>query len=550
MKKVKVKKKSIIIILLILLVIAGASVGGYFLYGNMLTSNIRNNYGKFVKTTKKANIYDKNNNVIGSISKDIVIPLTSLKNITKNNQYLTIKDSDYKVYYKDIKKVNETAVDETKNYLTYNKNISTKDKVELLKDGKVIITLNKGINIPIEYASEEEYFINFLNEIYTIKKSDSIKEIDTENNTDKEAEFVSVINYNTIEETCSVYECTTIANAKEQLSKLKESKYNFITKDEYTAFVKYGMRLKQNVVLITTNNLNENAKSIAKELNIPIETITETDNLKFVSNNKKTKKNANIESLNRYEVKSYSTTNNVLRMAIGEEVYEADPSYDRTKQRIPVLNYHFFYDPTIGETCNEVICLTKQKFEEHLIYYRDNGFKTLTISEFVRWYNGEIDLPPKSVLLTVDDGAMGTGKHNGNHLIPLLEKYDMYATLFLITGWWDVSNYISPNLDIQSHTFDMHNKGPCGEGQLVCANYETAKTDLQKSLDIIGRKESFCYPFYQYDNEAINAVRDLGFQVAFGGGNVKASRSSNRYIIPRYPIYNDHGVDYIRRISN
>ena len=145
---------------------------------------------------------------------------------------------------------------------------------------------------------------------------------------------------------------------------------------------------------------------------------------------------------------------------------------------------------------------------------------------------------------------MGTGKHNGNHLIPLLEKYDMYATLFLITGWWDVSNYISPNLDIQSHTFDMHNKGPCGEGQLVCANYETAKTDLQKSLDIIGRKESFCYPFYQYDNEAINAVRDLGFQVAFGGGNVKASRSSNRYIIPRYPIYNDHGVDYIRRISN
>ena len=224
MKKVKVKKKSIIIILLILLVIAGASVGGYFLYGNMLTSNIRNNYGKFVKTTKNANIYDKNNNVIGSISKDIVIPLTNLKNITKNNQYLTIKDSDYKVYYKDIKKVNETAVDETKNYLTYNKNISTKDKVELLKDGKVIITLNKGINIPIEYASEEEYFINFLNEIYTIKKSDSIKEIDTENNTDKEAEFVSVINYNTIEETCSVYECTTIANAKEQLSKLKESK--------------------------------------------------------------------------------------------------------------------------------------------------------------------------------------------------------------------------------------------------------------------------------------------------------------------------------------
>ena len=549
MKKVKAKKKNIVIILIVLLVIVGSSVGGYFLYGNILTNNIKNNYAKYVKTVKKTNIYDKNNNVIGSISKDIIIPLTSIKNISRNNQYLTIKDSEYKVYYKDIKKVNETTTQETKNYLTYNKNISTKNKVELLKDGKVIITLNKGINIPIEYASKEEYYISFLNEIYTIKKSDSIKEVDTENNTDKEAEYVSVINYNTIEENCSVYECTTTANAKEQLSKLKEGNYNFITKDEYIAFVKYGMRLKQNVVLITTNNLNDNAKNIAKELNIPIETITETDNLKFVSNNKKTKKNTSTETLNRYEVKSYSTTTNVLRMALGEEVYEADPSYDRSKQKIAVLNYHFFYDPTIGESCNEVICLTKQKFEEHLIYYRDNGFKTLTINEFVRWYNGEIDLPPKSVLLTVDDGAMGTGKHNGNHLITLLEKYDMYATLFLITGWWDVSNYLSPNLDIQSHTFDMHQRTSCG-GQLLCANYEDAKADLQKSLEVIGRKESFCYPFYQYNNTTIQVVKDLGFQVAFAGGNVKASRSSNRYAIPRYPIQSNHGVDYISRISN
>lgn len=544
------KKKGIIILLLLMLVIAGASVGGYFLYNNMLTNNIKNNYSKFVETTKKTNIYDKNNNIVGTISKGITIPLSSIKEISKNNKYLTIKDSNYKVYYKDIKKAKETATEETKNYLTYNKNISTKKKVNLIQDDKTVITLNKGIDTPIEYVSEDKYYISLFNEIFSIEKSDSIKEIDKENTTAKEAEHVSVINYPTIEETCTIYECSTTASVKEQLTKLKELKYNFITKSEYTAFVKNGMRLKENVILITTNNLNDNAKSIAKEFNIPIEVINETDNLKFISTNKKTKKNDNLESLNRYEVKSYSTVNNVVRMASGEEVYEADPSYDTSKQKIAVLNYHFFYDPTIGESCNEVICLTKQKFEDHLIYFRDNGFKTLTISEFVRWYNGEIDLPPKSVLITVDDGAMGTGKHNGNHLITLLEKYDMYATLFLISGWWDVSNYISPNLDIQSHTFDMHNKGSCGKGQLVCADYETAKKDLEKSLEIIGRKESFCYPFYQYDNEAINAVKDLGFSVAFGGGNVKASRSSNRYIIPRYPIQNNHGVDYISRIVN
>ena len=80
MKKVKVKKKNIVIILIVLLVIVGSSVGGYFLYGNILTNNIKNNYAKYVKTIKKTNIYDKNNNVIGSISKDIIIPLTTTRN--------------------------------------------------------------------------------------------------------------------------------------------------------------------------------------------------------------------------------------------------------------------------------------------------------------------------------------------------------------------------------------------------------------------------------------------------------------------------------------
>ena len=549
MKKIKLKKKSLIILLLILLVIAGGSIGGYFLYQNILINSIKNNYSEYVKTTKNTNIYDKNNNIIGSISKGTTIPLEKINNITKNNKYLIIKNTNYKVFYKDIKKSKEINQN-IKNYITLNKNIKTTKKVNLLKNNKVIITLNKGITTSIEYINNDKYYINFLNDIYEIKKDKSIKEIDNENNKDKEAEFVSVINYNTIEENCPNYECTTITNVKEQLTKLKESNYNFITKNEYSAFVKNGMRLKENVIMITTNNLNENAKNISKELNIPIETINENDNLKFVSTNKKTKKNDNVESLNKYEVKSYTTVNNILRMAKGEEVYEADPSYDRSKQKIPVLNYHFFYDPTIGEECNEVICLTKQKFEEHLIYFRDNGFKTLTIDEFVRWYDGEIDLPPKSVLITIDDGAKGTGKHNGNILNPLLEKYDMHATLFLIAGWWDINNYIGPNLDIQSHTYDMHSRGTCGGGQLYCATYDQAKADIQTSLDIIGRKESFCYPFYEVSTNAKNVVKDLGFRVAFGGGNTKATRSSNRYIIPRYPIQSNHGVDYIKRIVN
>ena len=158
-------------------------------------------------------------------------------------------------------------------------------------------------------------------------------------------------------------------------------------------------------------------------------------------------------------MKSYTLLDNIIKMANGEEVIEKEPN---PNQGIAVLNYHFFFDPKLGEECNESICLDVVKFRQHLEYLKNNGYKTLTMEEFKRWMYNEIELPEKSVLITIDDGAMGTGKHNGHKLIPLLEEYDLQATLFLITGWWDIENYRSKNLTIQSHTNDMHQYGTCG----------------------------------------------------------------------------------------
>ena len=87
-------------------------------------------------------------------------------------------------------------------------------------------------------------------------------------------------------------------------------------------------------------------------------------------------------------------------MANGEEVVEQEPvkvttSTNTKGQGIAVLNYHFFYDPNLGESCNEGICLTVQKFREHLDYLKNSGFKTLKMEEFTKWMYGEIQLPEK-----------------------------------------------------------------------------------------------------------------------------------------------------------
>lgn len=225
-----------------------------------------------------------------------------------------------------------------------------------------------------------------------------------------------------------------------------------------------------------------------------------------------------------------------------------------TSQKVAVLNYHFFYDPSIGETCNEGNCEDVKDFEAHLKYLKDNNFKTLTIEEFKKWMYGEIEIPEKSVLITIDDGAMGTGTHNGNKLIPLLEKYESHATLFLITGWWGIENYQSDYLDVQSHTHDMHQGSKCTTqprgAQMLCSTHDQVINDLKQSISILGSSTAFCFPMYVSNEETINDLKEVGFKIAFVGGGTKASRSSDKYRIPRFQITKTTSLETFKNYVN
>lgn len=542
-EKKKLKKKPLILLLIIIVLLIGA--GGIFLYLNnqKTLNNISKYYNQYVITTKKTKLYDKNKKEVGTIEKDISLELDK----ANKNEYFKIKDTDFYIYYEDIKKGEKIDTPQiSENIIVFNSNIKTKKGTELYKDNKSIIKLNTSLNIPIQFQDNDYYYVLLFNRILGVKKTSNDEIIENENTKEKTANQVSVLYYFDIENECNNYNCVKKEDAKNQLKKLKEEGYSTLSANEFGNFLYGNIQVKEKSLFVITTNPNDITKSIEEELGIKIE--IEDPALHFNAVNKPAVKNVTY-NINKYQIKSYTPIENVLKMANGEDVSEQDPT-PPNNQAIAVLNYHFFYDPNQGETCNEGICLTTDKFREHLQYFKDEGFKTLTMNEFMRWMYGEIELPEKSVLITIDDGAMGTGKHNGNKLIPLLEEYDEHATLFLITGWWDISNYQSPNLDIQSHTNDMHQYGDCGRGQLVCYSYDKAKADLEQSLAVIGSTDSFCYPFYSYSDTAIQAVKDTGFKIAFAGGNRKATRNSNKWLIPRYPIHADVTLDQIKQMVN
>ena len=145
---------------------------------------------------------------------------------------------------KDSKTKQKVEAKDTSNYLVFNENIKVNKKINLYQNNKKRITLNK-INVPIQYQDENNYYISFINNIYQVPNKQKINIKKTENIKEKGASKIQVLNYKTINDTCSGYECINTNIVKEQISKLKENGYYFITKEEYEKFLKDYIHLKE-----------------------------------------------------------------------------------------------------------------------------------------------------------------------------------------------------------------------------------------------------------------------------------------------------------------
>ncbi|MHB1688187.1 MAG: polysaccharide deacetylase family protein [Ignavibacteriaceae bacterium] len=92
------------------------------------------------------------------------------------------------------------------------------------------------------------------------------------------------------------------------------------------------------------------------------------------------------------------------------------------------------------ESDPQLLTVTPKNFEDH-IYYLKNNFNILSPDQFKDYLNGKKEFPPKSLLITFDDGYAD----NYLNALPVLEKYKAPALFFISTSmlntkeemWWD-----------------------------------------------------------------------------------------------------------------
>ena len=242
-----------------------------------------------------------------------------------------------------------------------------------------------------------------------------------------------------------------------------------------------------------------------------------------------------IDLFNRLVYVNKEDVSNTVEVDNSEEVAES----------IPAILYHFIY-LNGDSSCNDIICHSESQIDSHFKFLSDNDIFTLNTSEVLSFIKGEINLPKKSILITIDDGA------RAENFIPFLEKYDLNATLFLVSSWYPVSKFSSPYLEIASHTHNMHTTGVCPTGQgggINCLPSDEILNDLKLSRETLNNTKAFCFPFYEYSDYSINLVKEAGFEMAFIGGSTKIKKGIDPYKIPRYPILSSFGVDYISNLA-
>jgi peptidoglycan/xylan/chitin deacetylase (PgdA/CDA1 family) len=216
--------------------------------------------------------------------------------------------------------------------------------------------------------------------------------------------------------------------------------------------------------------------------------------------------------------------------------FEAKPTgVDKSVNGLPILMYHYFFDPAKGETGPDANYMNVNDFDAQMKYLTDNNFYFPTWDEAVQYLEGNIMLPTHSVVVTSDDGEANFYS-NGEPIIAKYASKGARITGFVIGKDFDtahLSEYPKSVVDFQSHSYDLHHAGADGRYALLTTSYSDIQADVEKTYELLGTKTAFCYPGGKYDDNSEKALRDAGVQIALAIINERAYPGMDMMAIPR-----------------
>ncbi len=226
----------------------------------------------------------------------------------------------------------------------------------------------------------------------------------------------------------------------------------------------------------------------------------------------------------------------ILLFFVGVCVY-ANPNVKEELSTIPVpiLMYHSVLKDL--QRAGKYV-ISPKILENDLVYLKNNGYRTVFVSDLISYVYKGTPLPEKPIVLTFDDGHY----NNLLYVLPLLEKYDMKAVISVVGSftesfsqkdshnpnysyltWDDISQLQqSGRIEIANHTYEMHDcnsRNGCaikkGEQKyeyqkLLTDDLKKLQQNLQNNSSIPAPK-TFTYPFGYICLESQDIIEQCGF---------------------------------------
>ena len=216
------------------------------------------------------------------------------------------------------------------------------------------------------------------------------------------------------------------------------------------------------------------------------------------------------------------------------------------KNKIAILMYHNVepdnFDDNKSPVENKPYILKKSQFQEQIEYLSVEGYKTISLKEFVRWQSTRETIPEKSIIISFDDGHIS----NYTQSYPILKKYGFSATFFTIVGtigqpnslsWEHIKEMIKNGMEIGSHTLTH----PC-PALLTDEKFKFELTESKRILEEnLEKRINFLSSPTGYYNSAIGRIaKEAGYKAVCIGKIGLNTVNSDLFALKRIVIKRDY----------
>jgi peptidoglycan/xylan/chitin deacetylase (PgdA/CDA1 family) len=189
-------------------------------------------------------------------------------------------------------------------------------------------------------------------------------------------------------------------------------------------------------------------------------------------------------------------------------------------QLVPILCYHNFGPQSKGR-----LLLGASQFEQQMRYLKTEGYRVISLGDFIEWMEGKRQLPKRSVVLTFDDGYRAFREF----AYPVLKELGFTATLFVYTdyigagrnalGWNDLKALEAEGFDVQAHS-KTHGDLRKAVGESDAQHAQRLQLELAEPLKLFQRhlgrsSDRLAYPYGRADDDVVAKAKEIGYVAAF-----------------------------------